>query len=62
MVTREKNSPNAAMGRSRKVTNMGIWCLGVELGHLAPGGDKYGGLNLQVGGGRQAYNLSPLKS
>jgi len=59
---REKNSPNAAMGRSRKVTNMGIWCLGVQLGHLAPGGDKYGGLNLQVGGRRQADNLSPSKS
>jgi len=33
-----------------KVINMGTWCLGVKLGHLALGGDKYGGLNLHVGG------------
>jgi len=59
---REKNSPNAAPRRSRKVTNMGTWHLGVQLGHLALGGDKYGGLNLQVGGRRQADNLSLLKS
>jgi len=41
---------------------MGTWCLGVQLGHLALGGDKCGGLNLQVGGVGQADNLPPLKS
>jgi hypothetical protein len=60
VTTGKKKSPNADPCRSRKATNMGTWCLGVQLGHLALGVDKYGGLNLQVGGERQAENLSLL--
>lgn len=64
VVTQEKNSRTAAhTGRTRsvvKATEMGTWFLGVQLGHPAPGGYKYGGLALQVGGwatGRRPVTL-----
>jgi hypothetical protein len=67
VVMREKNSPNAAPCSSRKVINMGTWCLGVQMGYHAPpprgGGDKYDGLNLQVGGwetGQQPVTVTKL--
>jgi len=56
-VTGEKN------GTLDKAKKMSTRCLGVQLGHPAPGGYKCGGLALQVGGwaiGRQFVAVKML--